>query len=193
MRFSRIRLSFKRAHAFAHERFALRLGMPCRLKLPDISRVVRLTPISVPLLLPASPLNQGPFPPPALPGFSGNMGLSDFPPSPPLPSRVVGCVALRPRSGWDLPCCYRTPIANMPSPMPRWTRTAFLSLAYCPVAAFPMFQLGRHPHQMVSGLAQCSFTLRPACSLTRFFRAFGTKGFGLFIASCSPRLLPAGA
>src|SRR5579864_4501716 len=35
---------------------------------------------------------------------------------------------------------------------------------------------------MVSGLARCSFGLRPACSLTRF-RAFCTKGFEHFIAS----------
>src|SRR5450759_97077 len=35
---------------------------------------------------------------------------------------------------------------------------------------------------MVSGLARCSFVLRPAGSLTRF-RAFCTKGFEHFIAS----------
>ena len=110
------------------------------------------------------------------------MGLSDFPPSPALPSRVAGCFAAGRRTGRDLPCCYRTPLANMLSSMPRWTRTALFSLSYCPVAAFPMFELGRHPHQMVSGLARCSFALRPAGSLTRF-RAFCTKGFEHFIAS----------
>jgi hypothetical protein len=37
---------------------------------------------------------------------------------------------------------------------------------------------------MVSGFPRCSYTLRPACSLTRFLhRAFGTKGFAHFIAS----------
>jgi len=95
-------------------------------------------PISLPLLLLALLLNQGPFPPPALPGFFGNMGLSDFPPSPALPSRVAGCFAAGRRTGRDLPCCHRTPLANMLSSMPRWIRTALLSLAYCPVAAFPM-------------------------------------------------------
>ena len=45
-----------------------------------------------------------------------------------------------------------------------------------------MFELGRHPHQMVSGLARCSFALRPAGSLTHF-RAFCTKGFEHFITS----------
>jgi len=67
------------------------------------------------------------------------MGLSDFPPSPALPSRVAGCFAAGRRTGRDLPCCYRTPLASMLSSMPRWTRTAFVSLAYCPIAAFPMF------------------------------------------------------
>ena len=33
----------------------------------------------LPLLLPAPPLNQGPFPPPALPGYLGNTGLSAIP------------------------------------------------------------------------------------------------------------------
>ena len=36
--------------------------------------------------------------------------------------------------------------AGSPVLLPRWTRTALLSLAYCPMAAFPMFELGRHPH-----------------------------------------------
>jgi len=50
--------------------------------------------------------------------------------------------------------------------MPRWTRTALLSLAYRSMAAFAVLKPARHPHHMVSGLAQCSFVLRPACSLT---------------------------
>jgi hypothetical protein len=107
------------------------------------------------------------------------MGLSDFPPGPTLPSRAVGCSTTWRRTGRDLPCCYRTPLANMLSSLPRWTRTEFVSLAYCPMAAFPMFGLGRHPHSMVSGLARCSFGLRPVGSLTHFW-AFCTKGFETF-------------
>ena len=53
---------------------------------------------------------SGPFPPPALPGFLGTMGLSDFLHSPACPSRA---------SGWsshttteeDLPCCVAVPLA----------------------------------------------------------------------------------
>jgi hypothetical protein len=110
------------------------------------------------------------------------MGLSDFPPSPALPSRVAGCSATGHRTERDLPCCYRTPLASMPSSMPRWTRAAFGSLSYCPVSAFAVLKPARHPHHMVSGLARCSFALQPACSLTRY-RAFCTKGFEHFIAS----------
>ena len=73
---------------------ALRLDMQHLLKLPDIFGVVRLTPISLPLLLTVLPLNQGPFPPPELPGFVSTAGLSAIPRSPALPSRAAGCVAL---------------------------------------------------------------------------------------------------
>src|ERR1035441_4325197 len=48
---------------------------------------------------------------------------------------------------------------------------------------FPTLRLGRRPHHMVSGLAQCSYILRPARSLTPFTGAFYTKGFEHFIAS----------
>lgn len=86
-------------------------------------------------------------------------------------------------SGWDFPCCYGSPHARMLSSLPRWTCSVLSSLASCTVSAFPMSELGRHPHRMVSGLAQCSVALRPACSLTRLYRAFYTKGFECFIAS----------
>jgi hypothetical protein len=44
--------------------------------LPEFTRV---SPISCALLLSAPALNQGPFPPPALPGFPGTTGLSATP------------------------------------------------------------------------------------------------------------------
>ena len=42
-------------------------------------------------------LNQGPFPPPALPGFIGTTGLSATLPRPACPSRVSGWPHARPR------------------------------------------------------------------------------------------------
>ena len=61
-------------------------------------------PISRLLPLPALTLNQGPFPPPALPGFIGTTGLSATRRGPACPS---------PASGWrsrasttsGFPCC----------------------------------------------------------------------------------------
>ena len=55
-------------------------------------------PISRPSLLPALILNQGPFPPPALPGFIGTTSLSATPQRPALPSRASGWSS-RPRHG----------------------------------------------------------------------------------------------
>ena len=56
-------------------------------------------PISCPFLRPASVLNQGPFPPPALPGFPGTTNLSATPKRPACPSRVSGLVILHHAKG----------------------------------------------------------------------------------------------
>ena len=50
----------------------------------------RVAPISRAPPLPAPVLNQGPFPPPALPGFPGTTGLSATPQRPACPSRASG-------------------------------------------------------------------------------------------------------
>jgi len=67
--------------------------------------------------------------------------------------------------------------------MPRQTDALLVSLAWRAMTAFPTLKLGRRPHHMVSGLARCSYVLRPARSLTPFTGAFDTKGFEHFIAS----------
>ncbi|MGB9276908.1 MAG: hypothetical protein WCC08_16900, partial [Terrimicrobiaceae bacterium] len=51
------------------------------------------------------------------------------------------------------------------------------------MAAFPVLKPGRPSHYMISGLAQCSFALRPARSLTPFKGAFSIEGFGRLVAS----------
>ena len=71
----------------------------------------------------------------------------------------------------------------MPSPMPRQTRAVLASLSSCAMAAFPVLKPGRRSHYMISGLAQCSFALRPARSLTPFKGAFSIEGSGLLVAS----------
>lgn len=74
------------------------------------------------------------------------------------------------------------------------THRMFRSLSWCVMAAFPMSELGRRPHQMVSGLARCSFALRPARSLTSSFqRPFTPRASNTSLLPCPPRLLPAGA
>jgi hypothetical protein len=67
--------------------------------------------------------------------------------------------------------------------MPRQTDALLVSLAWRAMTAFPTLKPGRRPHHMVSGLAQCSYILRPARSLTPFTGAFYAKGFEHFIAS----------
>ena len=142
-------------------------------------------PISSPSLLAALPLNQGPFPPPALPGFFGSTGLSAIPHSPASPSRVAGWLGSRPTSVRDFPCCHRAPCANMPSPMPRRTRAVLASLSSRAMSAFPVLKPGRHSHHMVSGLARCSFALRPARSLTPSFRSLLRQGLRTLRCLCA--------
>ena len=71
----------------------------------------------------------------------------------------------------------------MPSPMPGRTRTVLASLSSCAMAAFPVLKPARRSHYMISGLAQCSFALRPARSLTPFKGAFSIEGSGRLVAS----------
>ncbi len=60
-----------------------------------------------PFLLLAPLSNQGPFPPPALPGFPGTTGLSATPTGPACPSRGSGWRVPRHRRGF--PCCVHPP------------------------------------------------------------------------------------
>ena len=64
-----------------------------------LSEFYRVAPISCALLLPEPALNQGPFPPPALPGFLSNTGLSATPPRPVCPSPAPGWSS-RPTTPW---------------------------------------------------------------------------------------------
>jgi len=75
--------------------------------------------------------------------------------------------------------------------MPRQTRAVLASLSSCAMAAFPALKPGRRSHYMISGLAQCSFALRPARSLTPFKGAFSIEGSGRLVAS-SPATIATG-
>ena len=79
-----------------------------------------------PSLLRALSLNQGPFAPPALPGFIANTGLSATPYGPACSSRITRCGFTHPhRRGF--PCCLPCPLTYMPSPLPRWELRVFRS------------------------------------------------------------------
>ena len=74
-------------------------------------------PISCPFPLVAFVLNQGPFPPPALPGFVGTTDLSATPRCPACPSPASGWSS--PTTAWGFPCCARFPYVYMLPPLPR--------------------------------------------------------------------------
>ncbi len=74
-----------------------------------------------------------------------------LPARPACPSRASGWGS--PPTTQDLPCCVRSPCADMPAPLPRrdrrWDRVAPLTTT---TAAFPKCPLGRLPHQSFRGL-----------------------------------------
>ena len=71
----------------------------------------------------------------------------------------------------------------MPSPKPRRTRAVLASPSSCAMAAFRV-EAGS-AFAIISGLAQCSFALRPARSLTPFKGAFFIEDSGRLVASSS--------
>lgn len=104
--------------------FFLRLRMVCHLQLlKELPRVARVAPIPTPSSLAASVLNQGSFPPPALPGFSGTTSPSATLCRPDHLSRV---------SGW--PCA---------GPRHRVSRVAYVFLVYM-LSPLPRHSDGRH-------------------------------------------------
>jgi hypothetical protein len=89
---------------------------------------------------------SGPFPPPALLGFTGTTSLSATPRQPGLSLAGVRLARkLSPLLG--LPVLRRSPCTNMPSPLPRWDRRRVQVAPLLPAtAAFPNPLIGRLPH-----------------------------------------------
>ncbi len=144
------------------------------------SRVDRL-PNLPPSLRPALILSQGPFPPPALPGFHSTTG----------PSAILDRQALpSPTSCWRHPppqprtsrVACALPLSRMPLPIPRHGYQVHVSLTSPVVSAFPA-STGRSARASpFSRLAQRSLTLRPAC-LPRHLVSLCTRGFSHFVTS----------
>ena len=111
--------------------------------------------------------NQGPFPPPALPGFHGTLGPSDAHrrPSPTERLRVNNSL---PSVG--LPCCDALCL-YVPPPLPRRVTR---SLGGCPGSGYsglPRVRVRSALATALSGPAQGSLTLRPAELLALLSRA----------------------
>ena len=87
------------------------------------------------------------------------------------------CAARRwrvPRHRQGFPCCVHSPLAYVPSPIPRRNRSVPVSLASRSVSAFPDFRAGRLPHYPFRGLLGVHYALRPVRSLSRPRRPFVT-------------------
>jgi hypothetical protein len=157
-------------------------------------------PISRPSLLPALILNQGPFPPPALPGFNGTTGLSVTPQRPDLPSRASGWSS--PTTPRGFPCCVCLPCVflvymlcvHAVATTPAQRRTVLPCSIHSVVSAFPERVVGSACASSFSRLARRSLALRPAHS--RCHRISWHASPKASAASLPPpllRLLPAGA
>jgi hypothetical protein len=113
-------------------------------------------------LLLASVLNQGPFPPPALPGFIGNTSLSVTPLRPVHPSRASGCSIPQALFGASrVACVFLCVHAAATTPAQRLGS----SLLNPPVVStFPERVTGSVCASTFSRLARRSLALRPAHS-----------------------------
>ena len=119
-------------------------------------------PISRPSLRPALILNQGPFPPPALPGFDGTTSLSVTAQRPDLPSRASGWSS--PTTPRGFPCCVCRPCVHAVATTPAQRRAVLPCSIRSVVSAFPERVVGSACASSFSRLAQRSRTLRPAHS-----------------------------
>ena len=108
-------------------------------------------PISSSSSLPASVLNQGSFPPLALPNIVGRTSPSATPwcPAQFLAERQL---AVRTATPQGFPCCHCLPLSCMPSSLPRRNRWVHVSLTSPSMTAFPVFAPGRLPHYPFRGL-----------------------------------------
>src|ERR1700681_1967892 len=110
----------------------------------------------------ASVLNGGPFPPQALPGFSGTTNLSATPRRPACPSRASGWSSLT--TLWGFPCCARFPCVHAVATTPAQRLGVLLRSLHPAVSAFPERVVGSACALSFSRLARRSLALRPAHS-----------------------------
>ena len=148
------------------------------------------TPIPCPRSCERCSLNQGPFAPPALPGFLATTGLSATHTARPDPHGLP--VPLHARGPLGLPALRAIPLPCMPTPIPRRDLQA-RSLVSPEDSGLPSVNERSAPALAFSRPAQRSLTFRPAWSPSRPRRPSAPEAS---VASLPPpplRLLPAGA
>ena len=96
------------------------------------------------------PPPYGPFPPPALPGFSGTTGLSATLPAQPVPRGLSVDVSLATDRASHVAALFLFPACQRH--YPGGPKGVPMSLASPPASAFPVSQAGRLPHCLFRGL-----------------------------------------
>jgi hypothetical protein len=109
-----------------------------------------------------SRMGKGPFPPPALPGFSGTTNLSATPGRPACPSRASSWSSLTTPRGF--PCCVHFPCVHAVANTPAQRLSVLLCSLHPAVSAFPEMAVGSACASSFSRLARRSLALRPAHS-----------------------------
>ena len=165
VRISRIRLSDE-VHNLAHDaapRPRLRQAVKTFPGPPDWAKEVTGNMATLRPLVPSTPSSKsGPFPPPALPGFSGTTNLSATPWRPTCPSRAFGWSSLT--TPWGFPCCVRFPCVHAVATTPAQRLGVLFALLHPAVSAFPERVVGSACALSFSRLARRSLALRPAHS-----------------------------
>src|SRR6185437_12878750 len=138
----------------------------------------RLLPLYSPLI------RQGPFPPPALPGFIGNTSPSVICLGRPCPSRA-GRRSRQPAGLHPnrLPLLRISPLACVLSPLPRRIDRVRVSLASPTAAAFLVIMASRLPHRHFRGLHGVHSHYSPHATLPSFTEGFFLKCFRPFVTS----------
>src|SRR6202163_2289230 len=126
----------------------------------------------------ASVLNGGPFPPQALPGFSGTTNLSATPRRPACPSRASGWSSLT--TLWGFPCFVRFPCVHAAATTPAQRLGVLLRSLHPAVSAFPERVVGSACALSFSRLARRSLALRPAHLALSPIRDTLSEGFSHF-------------
>ena len=166
--------------------FFLRFRMQCLTELLDRFRCCQThSSITSRSPLPALFPDQGSFPPPALPGFSGTATLSATHkgPVPRLTAQPLASSA-PPATPRGFPCCTRSLFRTCRRHYPGGTVGCSCRPPSPTAAAFPESQAGRLPHCPFRGLPGVHCSLRPVRSLSPY-GPFSIRSFNRFVTSAA--------